>query len=357
LRLTTVYVLRHGESAVNAGRQSAGTVGPLGSSLTEAGRAQAMSRAAALREVRFDAIYASDLARASETAALLAAGRPVGPVITTDRLREGSALHDVPAAVAGRLESVLRDVARNHPGQTLAVVTHGYVMRAYLVAHGHATFETLPGGAIANCGYFVCHVPTTPDQPPVVARTGGVRFAPPGVLGEPGHPSAGARVVVRRLHADAGDERAEWLRLRWALWPSFSLDDLEREMAALRAAPYRAPVFVAVREDGELGGFVEISLHETAPGCATSPVGYLEAWYVDPDLRRQGVGRRLVAAAEAWARSMGCREMASDTTPNYPVSPAAHAALGFQTAGEPLLHRKWLSDTGAQALEPRDHLP
>ena len=26
----------------------------------------------------------------------------------------------------------------------------------------------------------------------------------------------------------------------------------------------------------------------------------------------------------------GCREMASDTDPSYPISPAAHAALGYQ---------------------------
>jgi aminoglycoside 6'-N-acetyltransferase I len=59
-------------------------------------------------------------------------------------------------------------------------------------------------------------------------------------------------------------------------------------------------------------------------------IGYLEAWYVDPDWRGQGVGRALAQAAEDWARAQGCREMASDTTPSYPVSPAAHAALGYQ---------------------------
>jgi aminoglycoside 6'-N-acetyltransferase I len=51
---------------------------------------------------------------------------------------------------------------------------------------------------------------------------------------------------------------------------------------------------------------------------------------VDPDCRREGLGRRLVEAAEAWARSAGCREMASDTDPGYPLSPTAHAALGYQ---------------------------
>jgi aminoglycoside 6'-N-acetyltransferase I len=50
---------------------------------------------------------------------------------------------------------------------------------------------------------------------------------------------------------------------------------------------------------------------------------------VDPGWRGRGVGRALVQQAEAWARAKGCQEMASDTTPEYPLSPGAHAALGY----------------------------
>jgi aminoglycoside 6'-N-acetyltransferase I len=79
-----------------------------------------------------------------------------------------------------------------------------------------------------------------------------------------------------------------------------------------------------------LCGLVEVSIHSSAPGCHTDRIGYLEAWYVDPDWRGRGVGRELVARAEAWAKAEGCLEMASDTTPFYPLSPAAHAALGYE---------------------------
>jgi len=89
------------------------------------------------------------------------------------------------------------------------------------------------------------------------------------------------------------------------------------------------PVFVAERPEGGLCGLLEVSIRKEAEGCTTDRIGYLEGWFVDPDLRGKGIGQKLVAAAEAWARAQGCTEMASDTTPDYPLSPAAHAKLGY----------------------------
>jgi aminoglycoside 6'-N-acetyltransferase I len=133
-------------------------------------------------------------------------------------------------------------------------------------------------------------------------------------------------VAIRPLR-DA--DEAEWRRLRFALWPHYTEEEMRAEMADVRADLERQPVFVAERPGGGLCGLVEVSIHHTAPGCKTDRIGYLEAWYVDLDWRGQGVGRGLVQAAEVWAKSQGCREMASDTDPGYPLSPAAHAALGY----------------------------
>ena len=130
-------------------------------------------------------------------------------------------------------------------------------------------------------------------------------------------------------------DAAEWLRLRVALWP----DDPAKEAAEIAHFFSTTPhakwsmldeAFVCERPDGRLCGLVEVSIRTSAPGCETDHIGYLEAWYVDPDWRNQGVGRALVEQAEAWARAEGCVEMASDTDPAYPLSPAAHAALGYQ---------------------------
>ena len=85
------------------------------------------------------------------------------------------------------------------------------------------------------------------------------------------------------------------------------------------------------------------SAAEHAEGCdASQPVGYLEGWYVDPAYRRQGVGAQLLAEAEAWARTQGCREMASDTWPENLISQRVHQALGFEETGRSVNYRKHL---------------
>lgn len=134
------------------------------------------------------------------------------------------------------------------------------------------------------------------------------------------------------------DDAAEWLRLRLALWPDSDPQQQASEIADFLALPQRpqptlSAVFVCVRAQGDLCGMAEISIRPYADGCATTHVGYLEGWYVDPEYRRRGVGRALVQAGEAWARSQGCREMASDADLDNLDSQAAHQRLGYAETG------------------------
>lgn len=130
---------------------------------------------------------------------------------------------------------------------------------------------------------------------------------------------------------EAGDWE-EWVRMRLTLWPDSTAEHEGGEVEWFLAgypSPTLMAAFVCQRPEGGLCGLIEVSIRESAPGCHTDRIGYLEAWYVDPEWRGRGVGRALVARAEQWARAAGCKEMASDTTPFYPNSPAAHAALGY----------------------------
>jgi aminoglycoside 6'-N-acetyltransferase I len=138
---------------------------------------------------------------------------------------------------------------------------------------------------------------------------------------------------------------AEWLRLSVALFPHDSAEELADGMReCLRRAD--AEVFVAQRTDGLLAGFVEVGTRPYADGCATSPVGYIEAWYVDSDVRRQGHGRALLAAAEEWARGRGYREMASDALLDNVISHTAHRVAGYQEVDRVVQFRKQLDNDG-----------
>jgi aminoglycoside 6'-N-acetyltransferase I len=144
--------------------------------------------------------------------------------------------------------------------------------------------------------------------------------------------NAGRAITIR--HVTPSDSTA-WLDLRCALWPAGSRAEHGREIAQFFAGRLAEPlaVLLAVGPAGRVVGLAELSIRPSAEGCRTPNVAYLEGWFVDAALRRQGVGRALIGAAEAWARSVGCQEFASDIEPGNAASIAAHRALGFEQVG------------------------
>lgn len=116
-------------------------------------------------------------------------------------------------------------------------------------------------------------------------------------------------ITIRPLDLDT--DRDDWRRMRFALWPFYTELDMEAEMQALLADIARQPVFVAAAPDGRVCGLVEAAIHTAAPGCGADRIGYLEAWWVNPQWRRHGIGRRLVKAAEHWALGQGGRRRVS----------------------------------------------
>jgi aminoglycoside 6'-N-acetyltransferase I len=140
-------------------------------------------------------------------------------------------------------------------------------------------------------------------------------------------------VLIRRA---APNDLPDWLRLRHTLWSGHTSAGHLAEMQQILADPGCA-VFVAVSPDGSLVGFLEAGLRKYAEGCETSPVGYVEGWYVDPGFRRQTIGNRLVGAMEDWARQQGCFEVASDCLIDNQISLKAHLSLGYEEV-ERLIH-------------------
>jgi len=153
-------------------------------------------------------------------------------------------------------------------------------------------------------------------------------------------------IQVRIRQASPAD-REQLSQLREALWPQTSAAEHGRELEPILAGdtPGSMPLinFVAEAEDGKLAGFAEVDLRSHADGCDPArPVGYLEGWYVTEEYRGRGIGRRLLSAAEDWARSRGCVEMASDTWIDNTLSQSCHEALGFEMVDRCVHYRKRL---------------
>jgi probable phosphoglycerate mutase len=165
---TRLVAIRHGETDWNAeGRMQGQLDAPLG----RRGRWQAARLAASLGDEGIEAIVASDLSRALDTARALGAALGL-PVAVDPRLRErcfgifeGSTYAEIevrwPAEAerwrrhdadfgpeggerlvdfAARSVAAVRAVAEAHPGRTVAVVTHGGVLDClYRDAYGLAS--------------------------------------------------------------------------------------------------------------------------------------------------------------------------------------------------------------------------
>jgi broad specificity phosphatase PhoE len=159
--MTTMYLARHGESDWNVERRWQGHADR---PLTDRGRKQAQALAERLADVELDAVYASDLLRAWETAEAVAAPRGL-EVVRLPELREvdvgswcgftrdecaerfpdafarwqqgGSGWEDGESyeEMGERIVAAVKRLAAEHADGVILVVSHGGPIRA---VHAHA---------------------------------------------------------------------------------------------------------------------------------------------------------------------------------------------------------------------------
>lgn len=163
--MTRILLARHGQSEWNATGRWQGWADP---ELSPLGREQ--SRQAVTAIGRVDAVVASDLRRALDTAAILAEALGVGPVTVEPLLRErdvgdwtgltraqieqrwpgalSGPMPDPPggegwARVTARMKAAVEGLAIAHPDEEVLAVTHGGVIRG-LERHLGLEPEPLP---------------------------------------------------------------------------------------------------------------------------------------------------------------------------------------------------------------------
>ena len=143
--------------------------------------------------------------------------------------------------------------------------------------------------------------------------------------------------LILNIEADA----REWARMRHLLWPTSTEQEHDAEITNhLKKQNPDAEVFVIDLGHDQLGGFLEVGIRSYAEGCNSDQVGYIEGWYVEPDLREQGLGGQLLSAAEEWAQQKGLTEMASDSLIDNEIGIQAHLALGYKEVEKMVCFRK-----------------
>ncbi len=181
----TFYIVRHGHSEDQILGVLSGHRDP---SLSEKGLIQAETLANKFSNIRFHAIFSSDLQRAKLTAKQIASNNKL-VIETTKLLRErfygelegkkleGKLLEKykkfyeltyqerlkariVPdmendEEVINRVMLFLRETAMAYPDKNILITSHGNMMKILLVHLGFAKYEELPSGCIENTGYFV----------------------------------------------------------------------------------------------------------------------------------------------------------------------------------------------------------
>jgi N-acetylglutamate synthase-like GNAT family acetyltransferase len=83
--------------------------------------------------------------------------------------------------------------------------------------------------------------------------------------------------------------------------------------------------------DGMVIGLATVHIRYTINHEA--PLGQLTLLVVDERVRARGIGRALVAAAEAWAREQGCKRFVVTTALHRNDAHAFYEKLGFKHTG------------------------
>jgi len=128
-------------------------------------------------------------------------------------------------------------------------------------------------------------------------------------------------------------DRQEVARMAMQLWPDDHAEELAEFDRWLERPGPTTEIAVADRVGDGLCGFVWLAERPWAEGCPGGPVGYVEGWFVDADVRRHGIGRLLMDYAQRWCRARGYEHLGSDAEMNNAISIAAHNSLGFREAG------------------------
>ena len=364
--MTTCYIVRHAEAEGNLYRRIHGWYDSL---ITDTGDRQIAALAQRFAQIPVDAVYASDLFRTRITAG--AVYRQKGLPLRTDRnLREVSlgewedrtwgevARNDTArlkqfyatssawqveggetfAQVQARIKKAVLDIAARHPGQTVAIFSHGTAIRCLQGAlRGLAPDEMTALGHCENTGVTCLRVEGDrveivyendashlPDEISTLARQRWWQ-------GRGGREEDG-ELWFRPL--DMERESVIFYEARKEAWQNIhgslkQFDGAAFLQDARRCAQAdRRSLMLALQGEQPVGlVHMDLSRH------AQEGVGYIPFVYMMPDFRQQGLGVQLIGQAVSTCRSLGRTRLRLRCAPDNAVAQRFYRRYGFYKIG------------------------
>ena len=133
-------------------------------------------------------------------------------------------------------------------------------------------------------------------------------------------------MIVRRA---TEEDLPVWAAMLARLHDDLTAEQFEKELRRFTRLEQPYTGFLAFSDDGEPIGLIDARIRNYAEGAPNLRAAYVEDLWVQPEYRRIGVARLLLAAVEEWARAEGFDWLGSDTTPDNQLSRDWHRRMGF----------------------------
>ena len=349
--LTKIFLIRHAEAEGNLYRRAHGQMEGL---VTARGYRQIGLLRERFKDEKIDAVYSSDLIRARETAKAVSEPRGLN-IQTTERLREVNmgVWEDQPwgeleyleprnhanfssdpagwivsgaetfEEVIARLTDCIYDIARRHGGETVAIVTHGFAIRAFFC--GLMGFPSHEAGKVLYC-----------DNTAVALLD---------------YEDGSMTIRYQSDNSHLNDENSTFAHQNWwrveKVWRSENLRYLpleekrdsgmirlfDREFGTRPASETEYAAFLANKAAGMVGISANAATQkgESAAGgethCAAAQAteeceddaGRIDFLYIKPEYRSMNLGVQLIGLAVSEFRRLGKEFLLVDAPPGNPA--------------------------------------
>ena len=367
--MTRIYLIRHAEAEGNLYRRVHGWYNSL---ITDNGYRQIAALKGRFDNIPVDAVYSSDLFRTMTTARAIYLSHglelhtrpdlreigvgewedtPWGELAHRDGQRLYEFNHSSPhfqveggetyAQVQARMLAAMRDIAKNHPDQTVAAFSHGTAIRCLQAAvRGLKPGEMDGLGHSDNTGVTCLTVDETgncrlifendnshlPEEISTLARQKWWKSQESSL--------ADANLWFRPL--DMEGEGDLYRAARSDAWRDIHGPDLPCDSEAFQQDALRCwrqnpqKAVMAAMQGEEYAGVLQLDLER----WAEEGIGYIPFVYMTPDYRKKGLGVQLIGQAVSTYRPLGRTKLRLRCAPENGVAQRFYKKYGFVKVGE-----------------------